>query len=784
MLHSYRSLWALARSLMARMLISALRPSFGFASPHYFLAHCFVMAIFLASYGRALEPVEKNKGKEVPAYITSQHEKPRIRSVHTLQAVVRSGPSDKNYPTSTLKQGAVVDVYLETSDGWSGIRPPSGSHGWIPASVAYLLPGAKAAEIKDDETPAWIGSDANDVSDFQWQVALKKSQQVVVLGEETHVNEDGSKQLWYRIAPPQGEFRWIKSSHLSDELPPVESKSIASAPSETTKPQLRPNPSRPLKSPVTLANHQEPVVDSQSMPGTELDEIPMSDEPPGSDDPGTIVWSNEQEVLAQVESQIRNEQVESQQGMGDESSTGMPMATQSSGMKQTKMRPIPAKGKTKKLPYDPAADSLHHWDAVRSSEQKSGKQQNLRVGPMNSVLGLIGFSVMEADRVPVHSQIARNAHSQSNANLAQVGPVGSSRLDRLPRPNQRGPAMTLPSSSSSAFDPAYGQVSQSTLASPTNQGPWQGGESTFSKWLNSRDPIFGQSPYPAGYPSPYPVGNPNNIAAVPPNYTGTYPPGQMMLQNMVPPSVASAPSSSPTWNDNSWYGIKSTQPSSNGMSRVATEMDSFQDAEEEENKLDEFRTPEIQSALVELTQQVASPTESWNLSPLRNQAAAWVENGPTAMVRGEARLLMERIERFESLRQRTLGMAQDTSNIAQQAIRDQSMRLANAAAQGTGVITASATQPTGTPNAMQPGAAPPTEGDASGWLVQVHTSNPGQPQFALTDDAGNVIAYVQSTASLNLRRYLQQPVTIHGIRGYLPGLAAKQIVAERVVRVR
>ena len=781
MLHSYRSLWALARLLMARLLITALRPSFGFARPRNGSALGYLIAISLASCCDASEPIEKNKGKQVPAYITAQHEKPRIRTVHTLQAVVRSGPSDKNYPTTTLKQGALVDVYLETSDGWSGIRPPSGSHGWIPASVAYLLPGAKAAEIKEDETPAWIGSDSNDVSDFQWQVALKKSQQVVVLGEETHVNEDGTKQLWYRIAPPQGEFRWMKSSQLSDELPPVETKSIASAPSETTKTQLRPNPSRPLQSPVTPANHQEPVVDSQSMPGAELDDIPMSDEPPASDDPGTIVWSNEQEVLAQVESQIRNEQVESQQGMGDESSVSMPMAAQSSGMKRTKIRPIPAKGKTKKLPYDPAADSLHHWEAVRSSEQKSGKQQNLRVGPMNSVLGLIGFSVVEAERAPVHSQIARNANSQSNANLAQVGPVGTSRLDRLPRPNQRGPSMTLPPSSSLAFDPAYGQANQSNQAS---QGTWQGGESTFSKWLNSRDPIFGQSPYPTGYPSPYPVGSPNSIAAVPPHYPGTYPPGQMMSQNMMPPTVASAPSSSPTWNDNSWYGIKSTQPSSSGLSRVATEMDSFQDEEEEENTLDEFRTPEIQSALVELTQQVASPTESWNLSPLRNQAAAWVENGPTAMVRGEARLLMERIERFESLRQRTLGMAQDTSNIAQQAIRDQSVRLANAAAQGTGVITASATQPIGMPNGIQPGVSPTTEGDASGWLVQVHTSNPGQPQFALTDDAGNVIAYVQSTASLNLRRYLQQPVTVHGIRGYLPGLAAKQIVAERVVRVR
>jgi hypothetical protein len=54
----------------------------------------------------------------------------------------------------------------------------------------------------------------------------------------------------------------------------------------------------------------------------------------------------------------------------------------------------------------------------------------------------------------------------------------------------------------------------------------------------------------------------------------------------------------------------------------------------------------------------------------------------------------------------------------------------------------------------------------------------------LTDDTGNVIAYVQSSAGLNLRRYLQQPVMIQGVRGYIPGLAAKQILAERVVRMR
>lgn len=203
----------------------------------------------------------------------------------------------------------------------------------------------------------------------------------------------------------------------------------------------------------------------------------------------------------------------------------------------------------------------------------------------------------------------------------------------------------------------------------------------------------------------------------------------------------------------------------------------------DEQDLEEFRTPEIQSALVQLTRQVAGPTEQWNFSALRNQAAGWVENGSTAMVRGEARLLVERIERFESLRQRTLGLAQDSSMIAQQSSGNSmtaTMRQANnvtpASALGAGA--------NGNMVSNAVGTSPMMEGDASGWLVQVHTSIRGQPEFALTDDAGKVITYVQSTASLNLRRYLQQPVTVYGVRGYIPNLAAKQILAERVVRMR
>jgi len=220
---------------------------------------------------------------------------------------------------------------------------------------------------------------------------------------------------------------------------------------------------------------------------------------------------------------------------------------------------------------------------------------------------------------------------------------------------------------------------------------------------------------------------------------------------------------------------------------MAMNFDNFNNDEDPE----EFRTPEIQSALVQLTQVVASPTENWNFSQLRNQASSWVENGANPMVRGEARLLIERIDRFESLRQRTMGLARDTSMPAQQsngyvsnlAVRQASSVTPSSAPAGLNGGMVSNAIANGS-NTMATNAMSQSQGDASGWLVQVHTSIKGQPEFALTDDAGKVITYVQSTASLNLRRYLQQPVTVYGTRGYIPNLAAKQILAERVVRMR
>ena len=705
-------------------------------------------------------PAAKRSAKQVPSYVAAHFDKPKVRSVHTKKSIVRSGPAEKYYATSTLSNGASVDVYMETSDGWSGIRPPAGSHDWIPSNIAYLLPGGKSAEIIVDKSPAWVGSDLNDVSDFMWQMELVKSQQVQVVGEELQVAEDGGKLLWYRIAPPQGEFRWVKTSQLSDS--PKSSVNDGG---------------------VQLANYLDDATQTQP-PGK------PSQEPGKSQQPGKVVWSDEKQALNQIEQQIQREQAEIQSKMAADgvhvkinsptvevqargntsrlvsNSTDITasepdaivMDSEDSEIQSsasTRIRPIAVRPNQKKSVVkanstDHQVDGQRQWDAMQSTDP------TLRIRPISSLLGLIGFSVVEAERAPATTRIAQEYHTNpSQGNVGRIGPVGNSRLDRLPRPGHHGPSMILPTDASTTFGSSMGANVSAAYGSSMHQG-----ETTLSRWFNSNEPVFGSAT--------------NGMNTMPgmnntPQATG-----------LGYPNTGSPQASSVALDTTAWHGLnpalRSLESQSFPAPMNADKLSNEQDPEE-------FRTPEIQSALVQLTRQVAGPTEEWNFSALRNQAAGWVETGSTAMVRGEARLLVERIERFESLRQRTLGLAQDSSRIAQQSSGNAataSLRQANsvtpASAIGAGVNGSTVSNAFGT--------SPMMEGDASGWLVQVHTSIRGQPEFALTDDAGKVITYVQSTASLNLRRYLQQPVTVYGVRGYIPNLAAKQILAERVVRMR
>ena len=74
--------------------------------------------------------------------------------------------------------------------------------------------------------------------------------------------------------------------------------------------------------------------------------------------------------------------------------------------------------------------------------------------------------------------------------------------------------------------------------------------------------------------------------------------------------------------------------------------------------------------------------------------------------------------------------------------------------------------------------------DATGWIAPVLAASAEQPKHALTDDTGRIVAYVSALPGMNLDRYVNQPVGITGLRGYLPQLQAPHIQAQRVVRIQ
>ena len=136
-------------------------------------------------------------------------------------AAVHSGPGDKFYPTDTLAQGEVVEIYREKSGGWLGIRPPANSFSWISAADLDMREGNLAVVNKDD-VASRIGSRLNAKRNAA-QVRLKKGEVVEVIDDETI-----GEERWCKIAPPAGEFRWIQAS-LVERLSGVQMVSAETA---------------------------------------------------------------------------------------------------------------------------------------------------------------------------------------------------------------------------------------------------------------------------------------------------------------------------------------------------------------------------------------------------------------------------------------------------------------------------------------------------------------------------------------------------------------------------
>lgn len=126
-------------------------------------------------------------------------------------AVVRSAPSDSAYSTGSVVRDRYVEAYFRDANGWCAIRPPQGSFSWINAKFVRRESDSigRIVAASGKAVPARVGGATVEESAIV-QVGLKNGRSVKILGE-TRL-PDGS--TWLKIAPPAGEFRWLRSSDL------------------------------------------------------------------------------------------------------------------------------------------------------------------------------------------------------------------------------------------------------------------------------------------------------------------------------------------------------------------------------------------------------------------------------------------------------------------------------------------------------------------------------------------------------------------------------------------
>ena len=163
---------------------------------------------------------------------------------------------------------------------------------------------------------------------------------------------------------------------------------------------------------------------------------------------------------------------------------------------------------------------------------------------------------------------------------------------------------------------------------------------------------------------------------------------------------------------------------------------------------------------LELSMMVVEDPSVWSFEAMRIRGESLLDRADAAADRGKARLLLNKIARFEDIKQRYDSVT--------------AMREQNAASNRFLA---------GLERTMEKAAAtadPDGQFDGVGQLQMVFSPKVGSPRYALVDEAGNVRYYVTPAPGVNLQNYVGRQVGITGTRGYMPEQRAQHITARHV----
>jgi hypothetical protein len=174
----------------------------------------------------------------------------------TVPVEVRSGPSDKFYPTSKLLPGDKVQIVDDKQvpwlagkmppSGWLAIKPPRDSFSWINQRFLNTTsPASPVGQVLGDDVPVRTGSTLYNGRPYVEWVKLQRGAQVIIVGKKEDDAIDNS--VWIPIAPAPQEVRFIPADAVKGTMPV---QTVSSAPPPT--PPLAPgapipaSPSAPI----------------------------------------------------------------------------------------------------------------------------------------------------------------------------------------------------------------------------------------------------------------------------------------------------------------------------------------------------------------------------------------------------------------------------------------------------------------------------------------------------------------------------------------------------------
>ena len=631
--------------------------------------------------------------------------------VRSNDTKIFSGPASVHYATDKLEQGAIVQVYRHDPGGWCAIRPNQGSFSLIPEAALEIIDEG-VGEITQDNTQAWVGTRLGSVDKPLWQIKLKAGEKVEILGEASWPNPDGHSNLWYQIAPPAGEFRWVRLDDLM--TPPAD-----------TRP-------RPDARTANLAQNKTDSGFSYDQSETNFPEAKLTSAAsvaPGKSDSGFEYVGRSSE---------KSQPYQKKSVTGNESRIALATNDRSTNGRDVSDRQW--SNSVHEIPQQPKSPRFTQGDRGASQQRPTNKPARQSEEEIDFKFRPIGQTASLKGRFKSAPQ-ADVIRDPSVAPAAYQSPVydadGVSNF-----PNQR-----------------YQRRGQSSAQSSSNEPTWRRGGSAVAQRRSQ-------------YEAKYDQFN-DQIQVDRRDIEESF--GVRMEDLPEHPNAYRARHySSPVGNvehlNNHLLIPESTYPPVDRFASLNTEIDTYS-----HSRLPEKLTPRLAKIEAQLTNEMLKRPNEWQLADIELSVGQIYSQTSNPVERLQSQRILDKISKWKVIRNgytKTFQASGETFGTSVRSLADRGDLRRSRFDIGDPLVAASyGNSHAAVGQAIGTGVNTDFEMDArfdaSGWLTElVSEDRNNRPVYVLVNDSGKITHHVAGVPGLNLHRYLKSKVGISGRQGY------------------